>query len=595
MDNYRKNQSGQILLIAIVVSAVFISLSATLVSYSAMHYRQERGIVASAQALHLAQAGVDKAIAELNEDSNYAGETNTALGDGTLTVSVSTVSSATKRITVTGSVPNSTDPIAEKTVKADVTIDTSTASFNFGVQLGEGGLSMSNNTTINGSVFSNGNVSGSGIVTGDVSVAAGASATTDVSCDVQTGGFTFADDNSRRDVSQKFVPTVSGSLTKVSVYLKKTGTPNNLTVRIMPDNSGQANRTGQIGGSGTINSGSVTTSYGWVDVGFSTSPSLTAGTTYWLVLDGNTAGSYVWGTSTGAPCIQGTGKKTSSYSANPPGWTDISPAENFNFKTYMGGTTTTLSGITIGGNATATAMSSCTITGNATYETTNSCTVGGTSTGSTPAPAAQPLPLTDAQLSDWENDAVSGGTITGDQTYSTPTTLGPIKINGDLIVNSTLTLTGTVWVSGDITFNNNAALYVSASFGNNGAILIAHDPSDMVGSGHVSLSNNVIVRGNGNSGSFAMIIGAQSPVSGSAFDISNNVNQSENPVSSIFYSKNGIMNISNNAKSTQLTAYGMSLSNNANVVYNTGLQSATFANGPGGSWAFVPGSYVVMP
>ncbi len=95
---------------------------------------------------------------------------------------------------------------------------------------------------------------------------------------------------------KKFTPSVNGPLTKVSVYLKKTSTPSDITVRIVTNNANQPSTT-QVGGNGTISSSTVTGSYGWADASFAVSPVLTSGSAYWIILDtsSSTTAYYTWG------------------------------------------------------------------------------------------------------------------------------------------------------------------------------------------------------------------------------------------------------------------------------------------------------------
>lgn len=237
-----------------------------------------------------------------------------------------------------------------------------------------------------------------------------------------------------------------------------------------------------------------------------------------------------------------------------------------------------ISGVTINGNAYAHTLTSCTIGGNAYYASSNSCSVAGTSYARQADQPSQPLPITDAQISSFETQANAGGVISGSYTLSNQksATLGPKEITGDLSVSNgaLLTLTGTVFVHGQVSIGNNATLTVSPSLGAAGAALIAD--------GSISLQNGAAVSGNGDIGSTLMLL---STATDNAISLNNN------SVGVLLYASAGTVSVSNNTHATQITAYRLSLSNNAIVDYDQGLQSQGFSNGPGGSWAFVPGSY----
>jgi hypothetical protein len=234
-------------------------------------------------------------------------------------------------------------------------------------------------------------------------------------------------------------------------------------------------------------------------------------------------------------------------------------------------------------------MSSCSVTGNAQYLTTNTCSVGGTNTsGVTPASPA-PLPISDSQIKDWEDIAVAGGVISGNYTVSgsSAVILGPKKIDGTLTVNNgaTLTLTGPVWVNGNVNFSNNSNLNVSANTGNSGAIIIADATNDTANTGRIAVSNNTSLQGNGNAGSYPMLLSTNTG--------NNAISLANNSASVIIYAPYGTVSVSNNAGANEITAKKITLSNNATITYVSGLQSTSFSNGPGGSWTVVPGTYVI--
>lgn len=579
-----KTEQGYILILAIVVMAILITMSSVVWGYTVLQVKSSRQSVSDIQAMHIAEAGIDKALNELNTDSSFAGEPNVVLNEGAYTTSISSIDSNNKQITSTGYIPDASNPIAEVTIKVNVTLDLSAVAFNFGVQVGTGGLRMDNNSSIIGNVYSNGNVfGGNGTITGDAIVAGGGASTPDQECAVNNADFTF-NQTDRRDVAQKFTPSTSGPLTKISVFLRKAGTPSDITVRIMTNNGNSPSST-QVGGTGTISSSSVTGNYGWIEATFATTPTLASGTAYWLVLDTSSSASnyYTWANDSSDSSCNGTGKYTANWNSGSVVW--ASANSDFNMRTYMGGVPTSLSDVIVNGNARANILEDCTIGGNAYYSSTNTCSVTGTSNPGTPDSSQQALPISQAQIDEWKSVAVSGGTSTGTYTVDSIDTLGPIKIEGDLVVNGILYLTGPVWVEGNVTLNNNAQVLVHASMGNAGTVLLADKPTDLAGTGLVDIANNAIITGNGNVGSYLMMLSTKT---GNAMNVTNNA------TGAIFYSANGTINVANNAGGAQVTGYGIHLSENATVTYSIGLQSTIFANGPGGAWAVVPGTYVIL-
>ncbi len=583
------SQQGQVLVLGIVIMAILMTMSASLWGYTHMQVKASRQAVERSQALQLAEAGIDKAIAELNTDSSFNGESGT-LGPGEYTTTVTTIDSNNKQILSTGYIPSMSDPQVQVSVKMNVSIDLSSVAFNFGVQVGEGGLVMNNNSIVYGNVYSNGNISGwAATIDGDATVAGGGSPTLDQECNTNSGNFDF-NATGRRDVAQRFTPTISGPLTQISAYLKKTGSPSNITVRVTTDNSGSPSSS-QVGGSGTITSSSVTTSYGWINATFSSSPNLTAGTNYWLVLDtsSSTSNYYSWAIDATDGCTNGTAKHASSWSSPP--WTAIN--RDANFRIYIGGVTTSLQSVNVTGTARANTLigPSCTIGGDAYYASSNSCSVSGSSYSGTPDSPKQNMPISQAQIDEWKSVAQSGGTHNGDYNISggSTQTIGPLYINGNLTLsnNAVLYLTGPVWVKGNINLSNNSFVRIDASLGNNGTVLLADNPDNPSGSGAITISNNAQILGNNFPNSFPLVISAKSG--------SGAINLSNNTAGAIYYTTSGFIMVSNNAGASQLTGYGINMSNNSTITYQSGLASATFSNGPGGSWAKVEGSYIILP
>ncbi len=576
---YKKSsqQNGFILIIGIVVMAILFTVSTSLWGYTSMQIKSSRQAVTQSQAMQIAEAGIDKAIYELNQDSSFNGEAGVDVAGGEFTTSVSTIDSSNKQISSTGYVPDSTNPTDQITIKVKVSIDLDNIAFNFGVQVGAGGLTMGNNSSIIGNVYSNGNISGSGDISGDATVAGGGSPTLDQQCTTNSANFDF-NTSAKSDVVQKFTPTVSGPLSRVSLYIKKTGSPSNATVRILSNSGSNPTKT-QVGGNGTISSSNVTTSYGWLDVSFASNPSLNSGTNYWILIDssGNASNYYSWATDSNDSCSNGTAKYSSNWNASSPTYTAIS--KDMNFKTYMGGVATSLSGVHVTGNARANTLTSCTIGVGAYYATTNTCS-GGVSHSGTPDSPQQSMPISQAQIDEWKDVAVSGGVYSGNYTVSGTQTFGPRKIVGNLTVTNgaKLYMTGPLWVTGNITVSNNGWLKVDNSLGGTGTVALAD--------GNIDVSNNGVASGNTYAGSYALMISTNT--GGSAISLGNN------SAGAIYYAANGTVQVSNNAGAYQVTGYAISLSNNSTITYQSGLADASFSNGPGGSWAKVDGSYIII-
>ena len=225
-----------------------------------------------------------------------------------------------------------------------------------------------------------------------------------------------------------------------------------------------------------------------------------------------------------------------------------------------------------------------TIDGNLTYVSGGStnCTVGG-STNTQPGeinPAN--FPLSSALITDWKNDAQAGGVSVGNMTISSDSTLGPLKIDGDLTIDNSaiLTLNGTLWVTGNLDISNGATIQLDAGYGDLSGLVITD--------GWIHIKNNSIFQGSGQSASFLMLLstlactgsgGAGCGHHDGAIDLHNNA------TGAVFYAENGLIHLHNNVGVKELVAYKIELGNNAVLTYDTGLSSSLFSSGPGGRWA----------
>jgi Tfp pilus assembly protein PilV len=252
----------------------------------------------------------------------------------------------------------------------------------------------------------------------------------------------------------------------------------------------------------------------------------------------------------------------------------------------MSGVTGRISGGQISGNAKAHTINNVRITKDAYYQAISGSTVGGVSHPNSPDPATISLPLSDSTISQWEIAAVAGGTHTGDYVINgTSMTLGPKKIDGNLIVTNgaVLTMTGTIWVTGNITFSNNAIIKLVADYGTSSGLIIADNPGNRSNSGKINVSNNVQILGSGNSKSYIMMLSTNqgNTVSNPAIVAGNN------STAVIYYTTTGMLEIANNANLRAITGGGLHLSNGAQITYDTGLASTEFSGGPGGAWGII--------
>jgi len=189
---------------------------------------------------------------------------------------------------------------------------------------------------------------------------------------------------------------------------------------------------------------------------------------------------------------------------------------------------------------------------------------------------AEELPISLEQITDWKDEASTGGTFSGDYILDGGETvsLGPIKIIGNMIIdnNSFLILTGMIYVTGDIIIKNGATIQLDDGFGLLSGLII--------GDGKITIGNNGIIQGSGEEGSFLMFLSTNNSVD----PTSPAVNVSNNAQGAIFYASNGLIYLNNNIEIREATGYKLALDNNAIIRYETGLENINFTSGPGGGW-----------
>src|SRR3989344_2873849 len=155
LQNKINKQSGQAMIIS-VVFFLFISLSVIsgLVLSPLREFRNSNDLVRSRQSFFLSESGVEDAYYRLKSSMPIGSSTTLTLAGNTATTEITDSGYNEKTIVALGDVDS-----RERT--NEVVLNTGTGvSFSYGVQAGVGGLTMGNNSVINGSVYSNGNITG---------------------------------------------------------------------------------------------------------------------------------------------------------------------------------------------------------------------------------------------------------------------------------------------------------------------------------------------------------------------------------------------------------------------------------------------------
>ncbi|MEK7133668.1 MAG: hypothetical protein AAB804_01195 [Patescibacteria group bacterium] len=225
---------------------------------------------------------------------------------------------------------------------------------------------------------------------------------------------------------------------------------------------------------------------------------------------------------------------------------------------------------------------------------TSSVTVAGVKYPDSADQPPLPLPVSDTLVSQWESDAVLGGTVTctgGTYTISASVIIGPKKIPCDLSIsgnNTIVTLRGAVWVTGNITIDGTGGagvqMKVDDSIGNKSVPVIADKPGYNDDSALITIAGNANFYGStGNTDSYVILISQNNSAENGGDDLAMNVVNGATG-NLLTYAAHGQIKLQNNVNLREVTAYKISLFNNAVVNYSIGLAQTLFTSGAGGSW-----------
>jgi len=223
-------------------------------------------------------------------------------------------------------------------------------------------------------------------------------------------------------------------------------------------------------------------------------------------------------------------------------------------------------------------------------------TVAGTSFPGSADQATSSLPISDALIAEWETDALAGGIISSPCPYNITTNvnLGPVKIDCDLKISGTPTITlfGSVWVAGNIEVSNMVTIQIDPSLGGSSVAVIADNPINRETSSEIKLANKATFIGSGVGNSNVLLISQNSSAENGNFEKAIEMNNTVNG-DLLVYAGHGEILLKNNITLKEVTAYRVRLTNSAEVIYELGLANLLFMSGPGGgyeidSWEEVP-------
>ncbi|MCL4366047.1 hypothetical protein M1437_02365 [Patescibacteria group bacterium] len=598
----KKRQSGQILILASIALAIVLFTVLFVVAGAQVYFQNAVYTTNAEQATALAEAGVDKALASLNATGgSYNGESETVLGGGSYSVNVTSVDASSKLLEVIGYIPNKEKAKVKRTIKVSASRGTG-VSFKYGIQVGEGGFRLGNNNTVIGNIYSNGSVvmDEGNNVTGSVWVAAGIAPTANQQTDCDGANCTDylfgrnINGQDRLDVGMSFKPSITDKIRKVSLKIKKIGNPPDVTVRIMGDDGGKPKKT-EVLATGTLFSSLVTGEYpvtDWIDVTFSSNPTLSTSKTYWIVIDtsADSTNYWSWQNDLAQSYNSGQPKWSPNWSAGSPIWNTITG--DLSFRAYMGGTINVLNGgnnSVIAGDAHANTIEGLEIGGDAYYQTISNSTVGGSSCPNSHChsgsddPSPQGFPISEANIASWKSEAELAGPLS-QPVCGSLIPWGPGKYAGnlDLQNNCNIIIQTPIWITGSLSMGNSNTFTLDSSYGTGSGIIVIEGQAKLNGN-----TNKFLGTGIGNSILVLLTTFDSRTNNLDAVKIGNGSN------TGVFYADKGIIEPGNNNNFKEITAWKIEITNDSLIDYQTGLASILFSSGPGGTYSLTKGTYQV--
>ena len=568
----------------IIVVLFFILLSTTLLigisSPISNQIKNTNEFLTSKSSYNIADSQTENALYRFNKGKNDAPTAITVLG-ATATAALTTVGEE-KNLVVEGA-----KSLFGRYIKSKFITD-SGVSFNYGLQVGTGGLQMSGSSYVVGNVYSNGDIAGNGgsgwyttYITGSATAATASNPDISVmvsSSTATSSAYPFGQTNTNQDIAQSFVAATTTAVSEIQFYIKKTGSPANVTYKLVNNNSGVPGST--VITSGTLNASTVTTSFAYVPTTLTSAVSLVSGTTYWVVIDisSNDASNYYSALSYNA---------ISSTSATKQGrfgtsMVDLSPATtDFDMKILVGGDKGVISGMGVGtsgtGDAWANVVTNTTVSGGLYCQsgTGNSKTCD----TSRADPVVAPNPVSQANIDDWKTQATTGGSTTTVSISGVAVrTLGPLKINGNLTISNSgkLYITGPIYVTGNITVSGSGKIYVDSSMGANSGIIVSDGVIDITGSGGIY--------GSGTVGSYVVLNSTKSCTTVANCTSNPSVTISGAAGSVVVNTPDGGVSFSGSAGVKAVVSKVITMSGATSVTYESGLADINFTSGPSGSW-----------
>jgi hypothetical protein len=252
------------------------------------------------------------------------------------------------------------------------------------------------------------------------------------------------------------------------------------------------------------------------------------------------------------------------------------------------GPTGSATGVHATGSVWAHTIQNSTVDKNAYYQSISSTAVGGISYPGSPDQATTSLPIPDSLIEEWKVMAEAGGVITSPCPYTinSDTTIGPIKIqcsNVTMTGNSTdVTFAGPVWIDGNLTLEK-ATFHIPASLGTKSVQVVVDDPESHATGSKIVVQNSTTFVDDDGGNSYVLLLSRNNSAKNSgtvkAIDLAQSASGKV-----LVYAAEGLVDLANSVTMKEVTGYRITLGNNTNVQYETGLANLLFSGGPAGGY-----------
>ena len=115
----------------------------------------------------------------------------------------------------------------------------------------------------------------------------------------------------------------------------------------------------------------------------------------------------------------------------------------------------------------------------------------------------------------------------------------------------------------------------------------------IVSDGYVVINGGATFSGSGQSGSYPFLITTSACPVASGCGGNNAISLSGGAGTVALIAQNGTVTINGGSSLKAVTANQIIMDGGATLTYDSGLISENFSSGPGGSWGFTPGTYVI--